>query len=93
MIGLIYQPLNVPEWIKDAPEHLKTKEMCNKAVEKWVCLLKYVPDYFKTQEMCNKAGFMEPLLLKYVSAQLKAQKYVKKPLKKGFRGFIMSLII
>ena len=34
--------------------HFKTKEMCNKAVEKDPCLLAEVPDHTKTEEMCEK---------------------------------------
>ena len=33
----------------------KTKEMCDKEVEKDSWSLAEVPDHFKTQEMCNKA--------------------------------------
>ena len=46
---------NVPEWIKEAPEHFKTQEMCNEAVRREACTPWHVPDHFKTQEMCNEA--------------------------------------
>ena len=29
--------------------------MCNKAVEKKLCLLVFVPNRLRTQEMCNEA--------------------------------------
>ena len=37
------------------PEHLKTQEMCNEAVQMDPWALRYVPDHFVTQEMCNEA--------------------------------------
>ena len=37
------------------PDHLKTQEMCEKAVEKSSHMLCHVPDHFKTQKMCDKA--------------------------------------
>ena len=33
----------------------KTKEMCNKVVEKDLMMLKLVPNHFKNQEICEKA--------------------------------------
>ena len=37
-------PSNVPEWIKEVPEHFKTQEMCNKAVRIEPRSLAFVPD-------------------------------------------------
>ena len=37
------------------PNHLKTQEMCKKAVEKNLWALEDVPDHFKTKKMCEKA--------------------------------------
>ena len=37
------------------PDNLKTREMCEKAVEKGLWSLKDVPDNLKTREMCEKA--------------------------------------
>ena len=73
---------NVPRWIREVPEHLKTQEMCNKAVAGFSCALKYVPDYLKTQEMCNEAVRNNPYLLKHVSDHFKTQKMCERPLKK-----------
>ena len=43
--------VNVQEWIEEAPEHLKTQEMCDKAVCIEPCSLAFVPDHFKTEKM------------------------------------------
>ena len=37
------------------PDHLKTQEMCEKAIKKRLQGLYYVPDHFKTNRMCEKA--------------------------------------
>ena len=58
---------NVPRWIREPPEHLKTQEMCIEAVAGFSCALKYVPDHFKTQEMCSQAVSNNPYLLKHVA--------------------------
>ena len=42
------------------PDHFKTQDMCNKAVEEDPCSLINVPDHFKTQDMCNKAIEKDP---------------------------------
>ena len=55
------------------PEHLKTQEVCNEAVQSDPGTLKYVPDHLKTQEMCNEAVQGDPWALKYVSDHLKTQ--------------------
>ena len=31
---------NVPRWIREAPEYLKTQEMCNEEVANFSCALK-----------------------------------------------------
>ena len=43
-----------------ASDHLKTQEMCNKAVEKDSCLLVFVPDRLRTQEMLGEAVSNRP---------------------------------
>ena len=40
-------------WIVTIPDHLKTQEMCSKAVDLEPFSLAYVPDLFKTQKMCD----------------------------------------
>ena len=42
------------------PEKFKTREMCDKIVEKSPNFIKYIPDYFITREMCNKAFEKNP---------------------------------
>ena len=42
-------------WINEIPDHLKTQEMCIKALEAGLWLLGGVPDHFKRQEMSNEA--------------------------------------
>ena len=44
-----------PEMRKFVPDHLKTKKMCRRAVNKSPYLLKHAPDQYKTQQMCDKA--------------------------------------
>ena len=46
---------NVPAWIREIPDHVKTQEMCDEAVGIESYLLEIVPDRFKTEEMCNEA--------------------------------------
>ena len=59
----IYKSLNIntgttmknPEMLKLVPAHLKTKNICKKAVKKLPNLLRYVPNQYKSQQMCDKA--------------------------------------
>ena len=59
MIRKMYK-LNMTSCIADS---FKTREMCNKAVEKDSWSLVEVPDNFKTQEMCKKAVKKDPCSL------------------------------
>ena len=52
--GLGHLLSNVPCWIKEIPNHLKTQEMCDEAVHLNSLSLAYVPDRLRTQEMCNE---------------------------------------
>ena len=47
--------------------------MCEKAVEKYPWLLKYIPDHLKTQEMCNEVVQEIPCLLEYVPLSVQEQ--------------------
>ena len=67
---------NVPHWIREAPEHLKTPEMCNKAMAGFSYALRYVLDHLKTEEICSQAVSNNPYLLKYVPDRLKTKKNV-----------------
>ena len=44
-----------PSSLVCVPNHLKTQEMCKKAVNHNLYLLNYVPDRHRTQKMCNEA--------------------------------------
>ena len=48
------------------PDHLKTQEMCNKAVDLNPRTLRHVPDRFITQEMCDKAIMKDGSMLRFV---------------------------
>ena len=55
------------------PDHFKTQEMCNKAVNIKSLLLVHVPGSFKTQEMCIKVVEADPLSLVNVLDRLKTR--------------------
>ena len=64
--------------LRHVPGHLKTKKMCEGAIEEepWgLCIelhsLAYVLDQYKTQEMCNKAVRINPWSLRHVPDQYK----------------------
>ena len=63
-------PSNVPCWIITIPDHLKTQEMCNKAVRINSLSLAYVPDHFKTQGMCNGVVHNKPCMMLFVPDHL-----------------------
>ena len=62
---------NVPEWIKEFPDHLKTQEMCDKTVCMGPYSLVFVPDCFKTERTCNEEVRREPGALDCVPDHLK----------------------
>ena len=57
---------NMPNELRLVPDSLKTKGICEKAVEDDPWQLKYVPDHLKTQDICN--GVVEAIsnALRYV---------------------------
>ena len=55
------------------PDHIKTQEMYEKAVEKIPCLLYDVSDRLLMQEMCDIAVRMEPWLLRLIPDHFKSQ--------------------
>ena len=63
------------------PDHFKTQEMCNKAMEKDPWLLGDVPDCFKTQEMCIRALEVDPWQQSDFPYHLEKKGCVKKRLK------------
>ena len=56
------------------PEHLKTKEMCSKAVHIKRSSLHYCPDQYKTQKLYNRKVRNNSYTLVYVRNHLKNQK-------------------
>ena len=44
-----------PKTLKLVPDHLKTKKMCDHAVERLQLLIRYFPDRCKTKQMHDKA--------------------------------------
>ena len=42
---------DIPWHLKHVPDHLKTQEMCNKAVDPRLYLLQHVLDWFVTQQV------------------------------------------
>ena len=59
-------------------DHLKTQEMCEKAVEKSPYQLGDFPDRFETQEMCIKAVEDEPDVIEYVTDHFKTEEMCEK---------------
>ena len=77
----VYKSLNIrsgtatknPEMLKFVPDHLKTQQMCDKAIIENGGTLKSVPDCYKNQEMCNKAVDNYPHVLEFVPECCKTQ--------------------
>ena len=55
-----------PWALKNVPDHLQARTMCEGAIEGFPALLWPVPDHFKTQQMCERAVEKYPWSLKYV---------------------------
>ena len=72
-----------PRFLQFVQDRFKTREMCEKAVEKVPCLLCYVPDHLKTQGMCGKAVDHNPLQLGYVPDHLKTKDMCEKVVEAG----------
>ena len=60
-----------------APDHFKTKRMCERTIEDEQETLEFVPDHFKTQKMCYKAVRDDPYSLKFVSDWFVTHQQVK----------------
>ena len=63
--------VNIPIWIREIPEPLKTQEICDEAVRIEPCSRRFVPNCFKTQEICNEAVRREPYTLEFVPDHIK----------------------
>ena len=57
--------------------------MCNRAVQSYPWVLKYVPDQYKTQEMCNEAVEKNAWMLEHVPDQFVTQKMCNEAVKKS----------
>ena len=77
--------VNVSGWIIEISDHLKTQEMCNKAMRIEPLLLAYVPDHFKTQEMCIKVLEKVSWMLRCVSDHLKTHGMCERATEKTHR--------
>ena len=84
---------NVPVWIREIPEHLKTQEMCDEAVDMEPCSLAYVPYCFKTEEMCKEAVRREPYTLPYVPDHFKTQEMCNEAMRENPAAFFFYLIV
>ena len=56
-----------PWQLRDFPDHLKTQETCERAVDNEPKTLEYVPNHFKIQDMCGKVVRDDSASLKFVS--------------------------
>ena len=78
-----YVPLNwlvsiEPDYLKLISDDLKTREMCNKALEKVPWLLHYGPVRLRTQEMCEKDVEKDPYQLGDFSDCFKTKRLCEK---------------
>ena len=82
----IYRYLNInigkvmknPEMLKFAPDHLKTKQMCNYAVNELRFVIIYLPDQYKNKKICNRANLENGGTPESVPNQYKTQKMCNK---------------
>ena len=84
---------NVPRWIREIPEHLKTQEMCDEAV--WIeqSSLAFVPDRLKREDMRNEAVGRDAYALEYVPINLITQKICNEAMRENSAAFFSSLAI
>ncbi len=68
--------------LKDIPEHMKTKGICELAVSKRGLSLQFVPEHMKTEEMCKLAIAENGLALEDVPENLKTEKLCEKAVAK-----------
>ena len=69
----MYLFANVPRWIREVPEHFKTKEMCNERVCMEPYSLEIVLDRLKTEEMFKEVVRRDSYSLRYVPDHLETQ--------------------
>ena len=67
-------PAPLPTWCTCfISDHLKTQEMCDKAVTHNRSMLDYIPDKFKTQEMYIKVVEGDPFQLRHFYDEFKTR--------------------
>ena len=71
LINLSYK--NILCWIRQIPDHLKMREMCNEEVRMEPYSSEVVPSHLNTQEMCNEPVRRESFTLYHVSEDFKTQ--------------------
>ena len=69
---------NVPGWLKEIPEHLRTPEVLNETVCNNPFALRHVPDCLKTQKVCDDVVGKCPRVLQDVPDHLKTEKMCNK---------------
>ena len=70
---------SIPRWIIETPNHLKTQEISNEAVDMRPYSLVYVPDRFKTQNMCDENVRNKPFLLDFDQIILRPKRCARRP--------------
>ena len=69
---------NVPCWIREIPNHLKTQEMCDEALRINPLSLAYFPGHLITQEMCNETMRAMPNAFHRIPDRFKSQEMCTK---------------
>ena len=82
---------NVPCWIREIPNHLKTQEICDEAVRMESCSLRFVPNHLKTQGMCNERSRIEPYNLLYIPDHLIMQEMCEEAMLVRSAAFFLIL--
>ena len=81
-----------PYLLDFVPDHLKTQEMCTKAVCKNPYSLKFVPDPLESSEMCAEAVRKGPWSLRFVPIDLITQEIYNNAMKNDHGLWNMFLI-
>ena len=55
-----------PEMLKFVLDHLRTKVMCENAVNRLAFVVMYVPDGYKTEEMCDEGILRNHEMLRFI---------------------------
>ena len=68
--------------LRHVPDHLKTLEMCERAIEKYRQVIEFIPDYLKTQEACEKVAEKYPYNLAFIPDYFKTQEMCNEAVQK-----------